>query len=621
MRLIVSFVVVLSLFFPASAFSGATSPLSAERNGNGTVRLTGELRRWHPITLTLDGPFADETAATFRDHRFGVRFVHEATGTRLTVPGYFAADGAAATTSAASGNKWRVVFIPDKAGAWTYTTRFRQGADVAVSTDSTAGAVTAYDGIRGGFIVRETDKTPPDVRAHGFLQYDRTRYFSYADGTRYVGVGPDSPETFLEYAGLDGTTNLSGRSYVRDWSAHVSGWEAGDPTWEGGQPGAKKGKGLIGAINYIASKGMNQQYFITMSVEGDGRATYPYTPAAASAGSYDVFDVSKLAQWQVILDHMMRKGLTAHVLLQETENELLFEGGSAAGSDNAFRKLYYREMIARLGGHPALIWNLGEEQNHTTNSPHGNASSQAQREAWATYIRSVDPYDHPITIHNWQLTQSEYEALFRGFLGNAVFEGPSLQWDEGIGAEVRRWHEEAALAGRPWVVMMSEYNGGGQGPNAEDRALWRKAALWESLMNGAGAVELYYGNAGGVDLTTEDLRPWSDAFDQMRHARAFFAGLPLTRMKVSDPVAKQARATHAFVSEGEVYVLYWEDASSTGVLDLEGHSREYAVQWFDPRTGAYAKTDRMAGGSTAELPSPPSDSHLDWALLIRQVAE
>jgi hypothetical protein len=594
---------------------------SPANDGDGTVTLSGELRRWHPVTLTLAGPAAEETASTFRDYRFQVRFVHASTGTSRTVPGYFAADGSAANSSVDHGNKWRVSFVPGQTGRWTYSTNFRIGADVAVRTDPEAGTVTAYDGITGSFTVEETNKQAPDLRGRGFLEYDGSRYFRYADETRYLGVGPDSPENFLEYTGFDGTTNLRRTDYIRDWDAHVEHWRAGDPTWDGGTPGAAKGKGLIGAINYVASKGMNQQYFITMNVQGDGEAAYPYTPEAASDGRYDVFDVSKLAQWRIVFDHMTRRGMTAHVLLQEVENELLFESGASDDVDNLFRKLYYRELVARFAWHPALIWNLGEEQNHTDNAPHGNAASDAQRLAWATYIRSIDPYDHPTTIHNWQHNQSEYEGLYNAFLGKDIFEGPSLQWDHGIDAEIRRWHEAAAVAGRSWVVMMTEYNGGGQAANDTARATWRKAALWESLMNAAGAVELYFGNAGGVDLTVEDFRPWADAFDQMRFAHVLFTDLPLTEMRGSAEVAEAAGAAYARTTGDGLYLLYWEEASSIGRLDLRGRGGEYEGRWFDPRTGETVHAGSWTGNAVVDLPSPPDHAGRDWALVVRRVTE
>ena len=69
---------------------------SSLQNGGGTVVISGELKRWHKLTLTLDGPYASETggANPFLDHRMDVVFTNgELT---YTVPGYFAGDGDAA---------------------------------------------------------------------------------------------------------------------------------------------------------------------------------------------------------------------------------------------------------------------------------------------------------------------------------------------------------------------------------------------------------------------------------------------------------------------------------------------------------------------------------------------
>ena len=65
-------------------------------------RIAGELTQWPGVVLAFDGPSTSESAE----------------------PNPFAADGNAAETSAKSGNKWRVHFIPDDAGEWTYSTSF-----------------------------------------------------------------------------------------------------------------------------------------------------------------------------------------------------------------------------------------------------------------------------------------------------------------------------------------------------------------------------------------------------------------------------------------------------------------------------------------------------------------
>src|SRR5262245_36422024 len=93
----------------------------AQRQGGaagGNVAISGELRQWHKVTLTLTGPESDETASPnpFLDYRLSITFTHASGAPVYTVPGYFAADGNAATSSATSGNKWRAHFAPDKTG-------------------------------------------------------------------------------------------------------------------------------------------------------------------------------------------------------------------------------------------------------------------------------------------------------------------------------------------------------------------------------------------------------------------------------------------------------------------------------------------------------------------------
>jgi hypothetical protein len=53
----------------------------------------------------------------------------------------------------------------------------------------------------------------------------------------------------------------------------VKDWKSGDPSWKGG-----KGKGIIGALNYLAAKGVNSVYFLTYNIDGgDGRDTWMWT--------------------------------------------------------------------------------------------------------------------------------------------------------------------------------------------------------------------------------------------------------------------------------------------------------------------------------------------------------
>jgi len=138
------------------------------------AKVSGELRKWHRVTLTFDGPSTSETADSnpFLNYRLTVTFSGPGDAT-FRVPGYFAADGDAADSGADSGNKWRVHFTPNRAGRWQWTASFRAGPKVALSTDPDAGKPAAFDGageyevtvgdVTMDIIARDTQFDPADI--------------------------------------------------------------------------------------------------------------------------------------------------------------------------------------------------------------------------------------------------------------------------------------------------------------------------------------------------------------------------------------------------------------------------------------------------------------------------
>ncbi len=379
--------------------------------------VSGTLRQWHAVTLTLQGPAARETDTLpnpFLDYRMVVTFTHASGTPRYRVPGYFAADGRAAETSASAGDRWRAHLSPDKPGRWSYEVSFERGRRIAIDRAASGEPVASIHGRRGSFVVLPTDKADPDFRAHGRLRYVGQRYLRFAGSGRYfLKAGADSPENLLAYADFDGTRaardtvarqgEATPVSTLKRWTPHVSDWRTGDPAWQGG-----KGKGLIGALNYLASAGANAVSFLTYNAGGDGDDVWPFVERDDPLH----FDVSKLDQWRIVLDHAQRLGLYLHFKLQETENDdnVLSDSTRAVptaldgGELGVERRLYLRELIARFGHELALNWNLGEE----------NSQSPDQHRAMAAYIRDTDPYDHLIVLHTWP---GQQERRYRPLLG------------------------------------------------------------------------------------------------------------------------------------------------------------------------------------------------------------
>jgi len=577
--------------------------------------VSGELKQWHKVTLTFTGPETGEDARPnpFRDYRLIVTFTKGRK--RYAAGGYYAADDNAAETSAKTGNKWRVHFVPDETGSWTYEASFRTGPDIALSSNLKEGSATAFDGVTGTFEISPSDKTGRDHRAKGLLKYAGEHYLKYAGtGEYYLKGGADSPENFLAYAGFDGTYDASADSgsykdvgtFIHKYEPHIRDWRPGDPTWKGG-----KGKAIIGALNYLASEGMNSVYFLTYNLDGgDGRDTWMWTTSKVR----DRFDCSKLDQWEIVFEHADRLGIMLHFVTQETENDRNL-GGSAGL--NPIRRLYYRELIARFSHHLAVMWNLGEENN----------TPDKDRKEIAAYIRALDPYDHPITVHTHN---NKSPGFYKGILGDSGFEASSIQ------SALDRYHRDAvalrrlsAGAGRKWAIFGDEQAPASHGvvPDADDpdHDGPRKLALWGNLMAGGSGVEWYFGHRfAHMDINCEDWRTRDIMWDQTRYALEFFhKHLPFWKMAPNDALVSTEKA-YCLALPGQIYTIYLPapkgPTGGTTKLDLDDHSATFTVKWYNPRRGgelqAGTKT-RITGPGSVAIGLPPSEPGKDWAALIK----
>ncbi len=562
-----------------------------------TVALDGDFKQWHPVTLTVDGVETSESDAVnpFLDYRFEVTFTQD--GRSFRVPGYFAADGDAAESSASAGNKWRAHFNPDNTGTWTYEITFRTGNNIAVNLDAD-GTPTMYEGITGNFEIEASNKSGRDHRGKGMLRYVDQHYLQFDNGEYFLKGGANSPENFLAYAGFDSTYSVKGVHPIKQYAAHVADWKMGDPAWQNG-----KGKGIIGALNYLSDAGMNAVYFLTMNVDGDGQDVWPWT----SHTERTRFDVSKLDQWNVVFDHMDRKGIMLHVQLQETENEMLLDNGNLGTT----RKLYYRELVARFGHHHALTWNLGEENDENTD---------AQRKSFAAFLRELDVYNHPISIHTFP---GQFDEVYEPLLGYEHFEGPSLQLHsmDSTYNETLKWYEASAEAGRPWVVTVDEFGPfqigvTEDGPNSNHDDV-RSLSLWPNLMAGGAGVEWYFGyETASHDLNNEDWRSRSTMWAYTRHALDFYQQhLPFSEMQPEINLTNQDTA-YVFADSGNVYALYLPSADSVEVSLPAG---EYAAAWYNPRTGGALVSGSapfVYGPGYRSVGTPPTDPAEDWVLLL-----
>ncbi|MEL7025076.1 MAG: DUF5060 domain-containing protein [Pseudomonadota bacterium] len=575
---------------------------------------SGDLMQWHRVALTCTGFAASEQDdTTFTDHRLTVTFTQG--NETIRVPGHFAADGNAADSGAADGDVWRAYFSPPTTGDWNFSVSFRTGNEIAVSNDVSAGQpVDVFDGETGTFRVGAAPPVSRDMRTRGLLEHrDGERYLRFAgDGSIYIEGGMDSPENIFGYDEFDNTTKFndagSCKGILHQFEPHRSDWQAGDPTWAN-----NRGRSLIGLINYISSTGVNAIYIMMNTVRGDGCDAHPWTTYNAS-GDVRTFDVSKLDQWERALTHMTANGILIHVMTQETENDQLLNNGNLGVE----RQLYYRELISRFGHHPALQWNLGEEN---TNTP-------AQQRAFSDFIRALDPYDHPIFMHTFPNQQDRYNDL----LGHATFDGPTVQFggiptnatgDAGVYGTAVNWLNASANAGKSWVVTFTEASGNqAPTPNTAVTDTQRVYWMWASVMSGGGGFEWYLKNNGAghaYDLAVENLREFDAHWQQSGHLVRFFRdvlqgdlGLDLQSLQRNNGATNTN--SDWVLANSDAFVVYLREGGTTDINLPD--TRQWNVQWFNPRSGAVVDGNTLQGAGMTNLGNPPSETNSDWAVVI-----
>ncbi|MFK8017194.1 MAG: DUF5060 domain-containing protein [Gammaproteobacteria bacterium] len=577
-------------------------------------------RQWHTIALDFRGPDAAESGTfnPFTDARLVVRF--NGPKQQYVVRGFFAADGNAAHSGASAGNVWRVRFAPPTPGNWTYQATLEVGPGAALSPEFNLARAIEIDDSSGGFRVIATDKAAPDLRNYGLLQADRG-YLSTATGALWLKGGTNSPENFLAYADFDGTTardglqregEAKGSKTLRDFVAHKQDWRPGDPTWSDPMSTRRRGQGIIGAVNYLADQGMNSVYFLTMNIGGDGHDVWPYvTPDDPTR-----FDVSKLAQWEILFGHMQQRGILLHMVLQETENERWLDDGDTGPQ----RQLYYHELIARFAHHPGLVWNLGEENGPADFSPMGQ--SDQQRRAMLEFFARHDPYQHPAVLHT-HATQDDKEHILEPLIGHPGLSGLSFQVDEPtrVNEETWHWRTRASDAGQPWWISMDEigpwHTGAAPDSVDKDHHELRRHALWGSLLGGAGGVEWYFGaHQPRNDLTADNWRDYAGLWRQSAIALDFLEPLDLRQFVPCNERAGDR--SYCFGQSGDTYVLYsYNRAPST--FDLTGLRGTYRVEWFNPTEGGVRQSGSVAqvlGGARRDLGKPPGNRDTDWVIIL-----
>jgi Domain of unknown function (DUF5060) len=502
----------------------------------------GKFARWSKIEVSFTGP---DSRGRSDPNPFAVRLDVNFSGPggkQYRVPGFYDGDG----RQGLDGNVWKVRFSADEPGQWKYATVSNQ---------------QLLNGRTGSFTVTETAAAARGFWKLGRLESvctveNKIRYLKFRDGPYWLKAGCDDPENFLgNFANFDTLTKRKA------------------------------------AVDYLSDRGINSLYIMTHNIGGDDRDVWPWLGqternAIANGGGNARFDVAKLEEWRKLFEHMQTMGVVPYLVLEDDSAWKAYDHGR-----------YYREIIARFGYLPALVFNCGEEHNENYRL------SQALQ--FMSLLEEVDPYNHPRGIHNVNQPVDDYVDAHQVDFTSIQTGSPGMR----TGLDNAIDHNRLAI---DWVascnrrnrrVLMVNFDEGR--PEADRRAWW-------SAYLGGGVWEAHV-----LPPYDRPMSAWQTIWDELGGARTFMESMPFSKMQPRNELVTAGQA-FCLARPGEAYAFYLPVG---GRIKAELESGvTYDVAWWNPdntHTGAF-EHDAISAGGPQRFTAPGSG---DWALRVVRTPE
>lgn len=494
----------------------------------------GTFHKWHKVEVNLSGP---STSVMGNPNPFEilVNVTFKGPGGAYVVPAFYDGDGKGGTI----GNVWKVRFSADAAGSWSFRT---------------SSSNASLNGYTGDFSVDDAPASACDLLRWGRLQHAGGHYLKFVDGGFWIKGGVDDPE------------NVLGGGFGTGWDAKKT------------------------AVDTLCSHGANSIYAIMNTISpGDSNDTWPWcgnTAADAKANS-SRYNIAKLMQWEDFFDYCESKGIVLHLVLDDDS--------AWHGYDHS---LYYREMVARFGHHPAIIWNVGEEADENY--------SDREQISRASTVKKWDAFHHPVTVHRRSSSKSNWP-----FLGNSAFDLASMQvgaGDDGFpSASLENMNavcisnrKSSVSAGRPIPLMFDEIPAVRSVSDSVRREM-RSRVLYPIYLGG-GQFELHYQDQY-VQRGKVTLSALGPMLDDMKRAREFVESLPFDQMSPDNSLLSSTNGNFCLAKPGLAYGLYLTSGGNIS-LDLSAVRGAYRVTWHNVTTGATSDGAVILGGGWRSLGAP-----------------
>lgn len=290
------------------------------------------VERWGCFELTLLGP---ATGNPFQEVTLQARFRQQQR--EIVVDGFY--DG---------GDRYRLRFMPDSEGAWSYTTSSNR---------------RELDGVAG-----ELYCTPAGPGNHGPVRVHDTYHFIYADATPYLQIGTTC------YAWTHQGDELEAQTLATLETAPFN-----------------KLRMCVFPKHYAFNENEPERYPFPCLSRGNSRWTGSYAVDIKEGWSFDTsrFEPDYFRHFERRVLELQRLGVEADIILFHPYDRWGFATLDAETDDR-----YLRYVVARLAAYRNVWWSLANEYDLLPNK------SLSDWERFFQIIQHHDPYQHPRSIHN-----------------------------------------------------------------------------------------------------------------------------------------------------------------------------------------------------------------------------
>jgi hypothetical protein len=490
------------------------------------------------------------------------------------------------------GDTWRLRFAPDEVGEWRYRLR---GEGVELSE---VGLLRCTPSDRKGFI-------RPDPE-HPYS-------FSYEDGTPFFPMG-DTCYGLLDDSPIDEEKRTL----------------------------------------YIKTRRSQRFNFVRMSV-GHSQARADADPATywAWGGTpdrpdLDRFNPAVFRKLDALLGQLKSEGMNVELLLINLYRRPFTDPASWTPERE---RRWLRYLMARYASSTnVFLWTVANEyETHPDGKYRLDLPSDPDwARSVARFVKSCDPYRHPVTVHP-VISASAKSASPRGGFeppwrigeffgdGDAVdvisqqtgHMGEGTSWDEGLGCWTgddrhlvaslradRRFRKPVLNTENGYEYLRGDPTSRRQVHHTDKvrRSSWRIACAGGYFAAG------FHGTLGHSDAWNALDRPNRYTFrieDEGAAAQLgllydYFAALPFPKLEPFEGVTGGAAV--ALADPGELYVVYLP-SGGTARVDLRGAPGPFSARWFDPRTGRSGEPFPIDGGADRTVQAPDDK---DWAISLRK---